>query len=408
MECKTYIVKRKAWADGDFTGNGYVDGLDYLLWSGNCGPVVPAVPPAGNVGGAVVLLESTVLPDGGFLPAQDVVVGDAPTDIVSADFNGDGRADLAVANLYDGDVSVLYSLSGGGFGGRLDVAAGKGPYGIVSADFNGDGRPDLAVTNCSDDDVSVLYGLSGGDFGGRQDLPVGDRPEGITSADFNGDGRPDLAVTNCNDDNVSVLYARVDDAAPGDANDDGVVDGLDYLVWSTNYNQSGVWADGDFTGNGYVDGLDYVVWSNNYGPVVPAAASTGMVGDAVDQEVAATAAAQLPKSSHVGEAGGGTVSGSPALPASLAAPTRDVSVWPAGESSELAVPLPAGGWSVSAVPLSGVRAAAPAGVPEEVERVVLTDTGAAGMRSPSHGLAALEDDLVDILGLAQLEAPLHT
>jgi hypothetical protein len=29
------------------------------------------------------------------------------------------------------------------------------------------------------------------------------------------------------------------------------------------------------------------------------------------------------------------------------------------------------------------------------------------MRSPSHGLAAIEDDLVDILGIAQLEAPLH-
>jgi len=58
-------------------------------------------------------------------------------------------------------------------------------------------------------------------------------------------------------------------------------------------------------------------------------------------------------------------------------------------------------------PVNRLRAAAPAGVPEEVEPVLLTDTGAAGMRSPSHGLAALEDDLVDILGLVQLKAPLH-
>jgi len=65
------------------------------------------------------------------------------------------------------------------------------------------------------------------------------------------------------------------------------------------------------------------------------------------------------------------------------------------------------GRDVPTWPVNKLRAIAPAGVPEEVEQVLLTDTGAAGMRRPSHGLAALEDDLVDILGLVQLEAPLH-
>jgi len=65
------------------------------------------------------------------------------------------------------------------------------------------------------------------------------------------------------------------------------------------------------------------------------------------------------------------------------------------------------GRDVPVWPVNRLRAIAPAGVHEEVEQVLLTDTGAAGMRSPSHGLAALEDDLVDILGLAQLKAPLH-
>ncbi len=65
------------------------------------------------------------------------------------------------------------------------------------------------------------------------------------------------------------------------------------------------------------------------------------------------------------------------------------------------------GRDVPAWPVNGLRAAAPAGVPDEVAQVLLTDTGATGMRTPSHGLAALEDDLVDILGLVQLKAPLH-
>ena len=51
----------------------------------------------------------------------------------------------------------------------------------------------------------------------------------------------------------------------GDANYDGCVDGLDYIVWSSNYNTGTTWWwRGDFSGDGYVDGLDYIAWSNNY------------------------------------------------------------------------------------------------------------------------------------------------
>jgi len=231
----------------------------------------------------------------------------------------------------------------------------------------------------------------------------------------------------------------------GDANVDGTADGLDYVVWSNNYHQSGGWGDGDFTGDGIVDGLDHVVWSNNYKAVVLSAGTPSTVGEAAEQEVAATAAAQLPESELVGEAGRGAIPRSFTFPASVAplrpgvsaewarraarlggwashaggAPSEsdlaggkedgpDVPVGPGNESSELAVSLPAGGgWAASAVPLKRDRAAAPAGPPDEVKQVPLTGTGAVGRHSPARGLAALEDDLVDILGLVQLKAPLH-
>ncbi len=52
---------------------------------------------------------------------------------------------------------------------------------------------------------------------------------------------------------------------PGDANNDGKVDGLDYVVWLTHYNTNASGAqNGDFNNNGRVDGLDYVIWLNNY------------------------------------------------------------------------------------------------------------------------------------------------
>jgi hypothetical protein len=61
----------------------------------------------------------------------------------------------------------------------------------------------------------------------------------------------------------------------GDADYDGLVDGLDYVIWSNNYKQPGNWGDANFNGDVVTDGLDYVIWSNNYGfgyPVSPGGA----------------------------------------------------------------------------------------------------------------------------------------
>ncbi len=52
----------------------------------------------------------------------------------------------------------------------------------------------------------------------------------------------------------------------GDANNDGVVDGVDYVIWLNHYNEtiSGGASVGDFNTDGKVDGIDYVIWLNNY------------------------------------------------------------------------------------------------------------------------------------------------
>ena len=55
-------------------------------------------------------------------------------------------------------------------------------------------------------------------------------------------------------------------ATPGDANGDGRVDGIDYVIWLSHYNQntSAGSSEGDFNSDGKVDGVDYVVWLQNY------------------------------------------------------------------------------------------------------------------------------------------------
>ena len=72
------------------------------------------------------------------------------------DLNGDGKADLAVANEGSNTVSVLLNLGAGTFAAKVDYVVGTAPYSLGLGDLDGDGKVDLAVANQGDDTVSVL------------------------------------------------------------------------------------------------------------------------------------------------------------------------------------------------------------------------------------------------------------
>jgi len=83
---------------------------------------------------------------------------------VSADFDGDGRLDLAVANQWSNDISILIGDGSGGFAAPVQLLVGAYPVGILSRDLNADGIPDLAVTNQAGNSLSVLLGDGSGGF----------------------------------------------------------------------------------------------------------------------------------------------------------------------------------------------------------------------------------------------------
>ncbi len=63
----------------------------------------------------------------------------------------------------------------------------------IAADFNGDGKPDLAGSGLQA--ASVMLNNGNGTFGPKTDYPVGDYTQDVAAGDFNGDGKMDLVIT---------------------------------------------------------------------------------------------------------------------------------------------------------------------------------------------------------------------
>jgi hypothetical protein len=83
-------------------------------------------------------------------------VGSSPTSVTVGDFNGDGQSDLATANLYGNNVSVLLGTGTGSFGTATNFTVGTNPNSVTVGDFNGDGKSDLATANQFGGSISIL------------------------------------------------------------------------------------------------------------------------------------------------------------------------------------------------------------------------------------------------------------
>jgi hypothetical protein len=117
--------------------------------------------------------------------------------LVLADFNHDGKLDIAVNGEYD-SIGVLLNNGNGTFSGTTNFARGDSggeSDTIVTADFNGDGIPDLATANNDSQSVSVLLGQGDGSFSNAVVYPVSDYARGLAAGDFDYDGKVDLVAS---------------------------------------------------------------------------------------------------------------------------------------------------------------------------------------------------------------------
>ncbi len=129
---------------------------------------------------------------------------------IATDLNNDGWLDITSVNEDTADLRVFMNQANGsgGFAAYTQptYSVGNRASPSESADFNGDGNADITVANINDNTISVLLGNGDGSFASQQTIPVGSTPRGITVLDVDGDGDVDIVNTNQSSGNMSLHF----------------------------------------------------------------------------------------------------------------------------------------------------------------------------------------------------------
>lgn len=169
-----------------------------------------------------------------------------PLGIVSADFNGDAKPDLAVANNNSHVISILTNQGTGSFSVTATYPVANDPGGVIAADLNGDGQPDLAVASYNSAAISVLINSGSGSFAPAVQYGGLNEILSITSADFNGDGKADLAA-------VAYTASASKDIAVYLNTGSGVFSSPALYSTGISYTENSGITSGDFDGDGKPD-----------------------------------------------------------------------------------------------------------------------------------------------------------
>lgn len=238
-------------SSGDFNGDGLGDILIGAYLSGEPGP--------DGEGGQAHLIYGR----GG----EEELLGAYDVDNADVTFNGIGFRDRAGS-----DVSSAGDVDGDGIDDILVAAMEADPDGRIRAGqtylIYGRGGTAVLLGDIDLADADATFdGIDAKDYSGTSVSSAGD---------FNGDGLTDILIGASHGDpndklgsgEIYLIYGQL---ASADANGDGKIDGLDFLVWAQNYGNDpaldlpGSPANGDFNGDGVVDGLDYVIWTEDFG-----------------------------------------------------------------------------------------------------------------------------------------------
>ncbi|MDF2193465.1 FG-GAP-like repeat-containing protein [Paraflavitalea sp. CAU 1676] len=218
------VNQRTAWSNRPFIVT-FPDGgnFDYGFWGdrfdSSTGPYPYAVAMAdldgdgkidlvntnnGNVPASSIslFLNTSNKGDIAFATRKDITVPDMPRDIVTGDFDGDGKQDLAVSYIVDhGIVQVFRNESTPGnlqLSAPITLSVGASPYALVVGDIDKDGRPDIVSANNLSGNVSLLRNTTTGNTLSfvKTEIYTGIWPADVDMGDLDNDGKPEVVVTH--------------------------------------------------------------------------------------------------------------------------------------------------------------------------------------------------------------------
>jgi len=186
----------------DIDGDGKAD----IIWVLN----------GGASSGKIIILRNSSSPNSvSFGSEVDISTNGYAADLAVADFDGDGKPDIALMCNVSSTITVYTNTSSVN---NISFAAGVGfnlpetgaaLSNIAAGDINGDGKIDLAVCDYGNRVISVMLNTSTAGvlaFGTKYTFPVFQRNEGIAIGDVDGDNLPDLSfVTEDNNNSINVL-----------------------------------------------------------------------------------------------------------------------------------------------------------------------------------------------------------
>jgi subtilisin family serine protease len=202
-----------------------------------------------------------------------ISVADGPSSVaIVPDMNGDGHKDLVIASSGANAVTILNGNGAAGFSSPTVIPVGQGPRTVAVADVDDDNDLDLIVGNSLTNDVVVLRRQGPGlnfSFAESSGLANFSRlvvsgVKHVLATDLDNNGVMDLAAVrgDINGGSLAVLHNAL---APGSIRlthaGSGTVSNQNFGIVST-----AVSNPGDFDNDGDVDGRDFLIWQRGGSP----------------------------------------------------------------------------------------------------------------------------------------------